>query len=632
MTFRAKLLATILPTAVIIVLIVASSCYWISSKALVENKSRGMLQLTEQLISDIDLRVEDYLRQASLFARNGIFREACQGRDLEKARAQLEEFHKLSPIYEAMFLAHPDGRIFLDSIGGRAIGINISELPEYRVNAEKSRQGQVCLGGVHASPASGRPVSLITAPILVDGEVVGIMGTPLELNVLSDAMLKGIKIGKTGYVALTDKAGTTLAHPRKEFILKLNITRFDFGKRLMALKNGVLEYTFEGVPKVAAIGTGSTTGWKAMAIVPKAEFLAAIQKFKSITLGLSLASLVVMSGIVWWGTSKSTTLIARISKALMDMSARLQESVSQISSASQSLAEGATEQAAGLEETSSSLEEMASQTRQNAENAQQANALSTEAKTSADKDTEAMERMNQAIQEIQTSSDETAKIIKVIDEIAFQTNLLALNAAVEAARAGEAGKGFAVVAEEVRNLAMRSAEAAKNTSEMIEGSVENAQNGVQIAEEVTTVLNEIVTNVSKTTELIGEIAAASQEQSQGIDQVNQAVGQMDKVTQANAANAEESASAAEELNAQAEELNRVVAELSTMVGGSSRSGSGGKATRRSKQPTGGEPHLPAGDRAFHQIAGGQGPAEPTPQPAKKAIPLTDDEGFDEFNR
>jgi len=282
----------------------------------------------------------------------------------------------------------------------------------------------------------------------------------------------------------------------------------------------------------------------------------------------------------------------------------------QVSAASQSLAEGATEQAAGLEEASSSIEEMASQARQNSENAQQASALSTEARTSADKGTEAMGRMNQAIQGIQTSSNETAKIIKVIDEIAFQTNLLALNAAVEAARAGEAGKGFAVVAEEVRNLAMRSAEAAKNTNEMIETSVKNAQNGVQLAEEVTTVLQEIVTNI--------------------IDQVNQAIGQMDKVTQASAANAEESASAAEELNAQAEELNRVVGDLSAMVGGRGIDTTGPK---RSKKPTGGKQHLSAGDRAFHQIAGGQGPAEPTSPPAKakKAIPLTDDEGFDEFN-
>ncbi len=266
----------------------------------------------------------------------------------------------------------------------------------------------------------------------------------------------------------------------------------------------------------------------------------------------------------------------------------------QVSSASQSLAEGSTEQAAGLEETSSSLEEMSSMTRQNADNAAQANHLASEANTIANTGSEAMNRMSQAIHEIQTSSEQTAKIIKVIDEIAFQTNLLALNAAVEAARAGEAGKGFAVVAEEVRNLAMRSAEAAKNTSAMIEASVKNAQNGVSISNEVGKALEEIVSSINKTTSLVAEIASASQEQAQGIAQVNTAMSQMDKVTQQNAANAEESASAAEEMNAQAEQMNVVVNQLAALVGKVQN-------TRTTEKK-----HLSHSGHSFHPIAAGQG--------------------------
>jgi methyl-accepting chemotaxis protein len=253
--------------------------------------------------------------------------------------------------------------------------------------------------------------------------------------------------------------------------------------------------------------------------------------------------------------------VDNLDKALQQVSEAAEQVTSasnQISSGSQSLAQGANEQASSLEEVSSSLEEMASMTKQNADNATQAKSLSGEADENAKVGTEAMLRMSSAINKIKESSDQTAKIVKTIDEIAMQTNLLALNAAVEAARAGEAGRGFAVVAEEVRNLAQRSAQAAKNTADMISESVKNADDGVKIADEVSQSFESIATSAKKVNDLIAEIAAASQEQSQGIDQVNSAVAQMDKVTQQNAANSEESASAAEELSSQAEELKTMI--------------------------------------------------------------------------
>ena len=240
----------------------------------------------------------------------------------------------------------------------------------------------------------------------------------------------------------------------------------------------------------------------------------------------------------------------------------------QISSGSQSLAQGANEQASSLEEVSASLEEMSSMTRQNADNALAAKNLAGEADGNAKIGSEAMTRMSVSINKIKESSDQTAKIVKTIDEIAMQTNLLALNAAVEAARAGEAGRGFAVVAEEVRNLAQRSAQAAKNTADMIGESVKNADEGVKIADEVAVSFGKIATSSKKVNDLIAEIAAASKEQSQGIKEVNDAVAQMDKVTQQNAANAEESASASEELSSQAQELQAMVGQFRITGGGS----------------------------------------------------------------
>lgn len=230
----------------------------------------------------------------------------------------------------------------------------------------------------------------------------------------------------------------------------------------------------------------------------------------------------------------------------------------QVADGSQSLSQGATESAASVEEITASMTELSSQTKQNADNATQANQLVLQAKDAAEKGNHQMQDMVGAMAEINEAGKNISKIIKVIDEIAFQTNLLALNAAVEAARAGQHGKGFAVVAEEVRNLAARSAQAAKETAELIEGSVQKTANGTQIAGQTEAALKEIVTAVIKATDLVSEIAAASNEQSQGIGQINQGLNQIDQVTQQNTANAEESAAAAEELSGQAEQLRQML--------------------------------------------------------------------------
>jgi myosin heavy subunit len=262
-----------------------------------------------------------------------------------------------------------------------------------------------------------------------------------------------------------------------------------------------------------------------------------------------------------------TRTLRELALSMNDGSQQVASASSQVSGSSQSLAEGASEQAASIEETSASLEEMASMTKRNAENAQKANDLAKQARTAADKGSDDMQQMNSAMEAIKTSSDDIAKIIKTIDEIAFQTNILALNAAVEAARAGEAGMGFAVVADEVRNLAQRSATAAKETADKIEGAIGKTAQGVEISKQVTEALNGIVAQIRQVDELIAEVAGASKEQTQGISQINTAVGQMDKVTQSNAASAEECAAAAEELNAQAVTMKDTVNELLHLVGG-----------------------------------------------------------------
>jgi methyl-accepting chemotaxis protein len=263
-----------------------------------------------------------------------------------------------------------------------------------------------------------------------------------------------------------------------------------------------------------------------------------------------------------------------ITRSLQEVVAALDEGADQVASgsgqvamSSQQLAEGASESASSLEETSSSMEEMASMTRQNSENAIRANKLMEEARSVVDRGSGAVDDTLKSMVAMNESAEKVSRIIKTIEEIAFQTNLLALNAAVEAARAGEHGRGFAVVAEEVRNLAQRSATAAKDTALLIEENARRANAGMQVSEDAGRSLKEIVLSSSKVAGLVSEIAAASQEQSKGIGEINSAVSQMDKVTQRVTSNAEELSSASEEMSSQAAVLRDMVQRLVRIVEG-----------------------------------------------------------------
>ncbi len=283
--------------------------------------------------------------------------------------------------------------------------------------------------------------------------------------------------------------------------------------------------------------------------------------------GILIAAVCLSLGFSYVTSRHITSSLKKLIQGLSTGAGQVAAASEQVSASSQSLAEGSSEQAASVEETASAMEEMAAMTKQNSENAEQANQLAGSGAHLMKGARQSMRALIQSIEEIAKASEDTGKIIKTIDEIAFQTNLLALNAAVEAARAGEVGAGFAVVANEVRNLALRAAEAAKNTSSLIEGTINKIKDGKELVHQTDESYREVAVTLDKIVQLVDEISAASKEQAEGIGQINKAVGEMDKVVQQNAASAEEWASASEEMNAQSQQMRGTVEDLVKLVHG-----------------------------------------------------------------
>ena len=314
------------------------------------------------------------------------------------------------------------------------------------------------------------------------------------------------------------------------------------------------------------------------AVANEAEALSKLESTWMLVAAMLVAGLVLILGVLIVQGKAIGRILRQNIDDLTENAEQVTKAADQISSSSDQLAGSSNQLAASLQQTSSSLAEISSSAKDNSDNVTQATGLVEETRGNADKGVNAMRRVATAMDEIKQSSDETARIIKTIDEIAFQTNLLALNAAVEAARAGDAGKGFAVVAEEVRNLATRSAEAARDTNVLLEASQEKAISGVTIVEELGVNLEQITQSVNKLNVLMREVAGSSRDQTDAVEQINTTVSQMGQATQNNAASAEETASTGETMREQADRLTQIVSTLSRLAGVSDNNGNGGHLT------------------------------------------------------
>jgi len=480
------------------------------------------------------------------------------------ASAVLGDIFANTAYYEGLHLCDASGMVVASSASAQVGKLDLRDRPYFRT----SMQGQAAASDVIVSRVTGKPCLVISEPVAgPGGRPAGVLACVIDLARFSEEFVAPIEIGHTGYAYLTTAAGVVFAHPKPDVIMKTDLSEHDWGRTMLASKQGVEEYEFQGVKKNAAYHASEKYGWLVATTVDNDEIYAAGRRMAREGTILTAVAVLAIGLIVFFVARSVANPINRIVDSLTAGANETASASEQISRSSQSLAESTNENAAAVEETSASLQEMAASVKSSAGNAQTIQQRMQTTQQTVAQGVQTMEQLGEAIGEIKNAADQTAKIVKTIDEIAFQTNLLALNAAVEAARAGEAGKGFAVVAEEVRNLAQRAATAAKDTATLIESSIDQSERGVTVTGSARTAFDEMATSAEEVAALVNEVARAAEEQNQGIDQITQAMSQMDNTTQDNAANAEEAASAAEELNAQAENLHAAVAQLQTIVTG-----------------------------------------------------------------
>ncbi len=614
---RLKLFAGVLLTTVPI-LVIAFVSYQYSRNISLES-SRTILTLTDKnAAKELNAFLADQWNIFSNWTKEDIYGLAIEFETLGEIKDAFVSMLQDAPGFSDLALTDASGKVLALAGDGRKSGLSAGQVFSEAVSLlDKSPRyaAQLALSSANGSGTNFPSTLLFSFPARnSSGEVDGLLLAFVDwtqvqgfVAALGDQLRSG-GFASGGAVILDTESNMVLSHSDESMIGRAADNSSTKAVSWMRGSNDlVIEQldwndephfmTYSRVLDAASLRSGSTSnaGQSKLclaALVPEEDVMAQVSQVLLLSIVITLAGL-IGSGVVAFMLDRSIARpLKKIITDLTEGSNRILAASTQVASASQQMASGASEQASSLEETTAALEQTASMARRNADGAKEANSLSVSASGQAEKGNEAMSRMSNAISDIKKSSDKTAKIIKTIDEIAFQTNLLALNAAVEAARAGEAGKGFAVVAEEVRNLAMRSAQAARDTSALIEESQKNADGGVQVSQEVAGTLTSIVESVRKVAGLVNEIAAASGEQAQGIEQINTTATQMDQITQANAANAEESASAAEELNVQSRELKEIVGNLQEIVTGMRNDFEEADYHHQPKRPTALKPNVP----------------------------------------
>ena len=594
LSLKAKMLWGGILLALVPVAILGAFAYLEASKGLEKEGYQKSKMLAKQLAVAANQELYEKLNLAKALASMHSLRQVAsaapmdKGQDPKSLKAQLQTTlksikEKSGKDLEAILFADPAGVVQADSENGTSIGISVANRPYFQAG----KSGKSGVGNTLKSRLSGQPVAVVYSPIQGgQGDFKGLLAMVLRADRISKR-ISGTKIGKTGYGWMVDKNGFFVAHPNPDNILKLNFKDLKgmeaISKEMLAGKEGVEEYVFKGTPKVCGYAPVPLAGWSIGSTQDTAEFMAPVITIRNWVIGIGLGSLVLATILVFIFVSRINKTMSEITEDLGSGADQLASASTEIASASQSLAEGASEQAAALEETSATLEELTASSKDTANITEGANQLMNQNIAKTAKSLKALKHLTSEMDQIEKDSGQIGTVTKTIDEIAFQTNLLALNASVEAARAGAAGAGFAVVADEVRALALRAAEAAKGTQELLESMRTRIVNGAGSLRNMSGDFDGIVESATVLGEQTASITEASKEQSLGIEQIRDAASQMDQMTQRMAANSEESAASAEELAGQTEMMRSIVVSLLSLVHGEGKENHQKKPSKKNRK-------------------------------------------------
>lgn len=605
LSLRSKLLFIFIPLLIVSLSIVGFTSYSSARVKVLADSVENIKNITKNVIVELEVWIKDRQRDINLFSEDEVLLTAFSSNDLNKVRNKLEKLHSHSPIYENIFLATKDGVLFVDSIQGKSVGVELQNIPIYKPNVEAAKRGESFLSPVAKSPATGRPVALLTKPILKDDKLIGMIGTPIELNAFSEFFIDPIKFGESGYLTVVDAEGVALAHPNKELILNFNIRGQDWGEMLFKNNSGQLKYTFNNEEKVGYFETSSFANWVVFGTISAHEVEATIDSIKRNFFISLIGSILLTIIILVLATNKLFKLLdntlcslTKSAVAVRDTGVKILESGKKLDTINQ-------DQAAAQHETSSSIQEVSAMVEKTNESAKSSKMFATQSRdisinglntvkdmvasiVDIEKTNESLvstveennQRFSKIVDAINTISDKT----HVITDIVFQTKLLSFNASVEAARAGEQGKGFSVVAEEVGNLAEVSGKASNEISsilvdniKLVEDTVQRVKDDLEIimrqvkekisegnarANSCNVIFEEINLNTQKITSTIDEISLATNEQTQGVSEILKAMERLNKLLDTNNSISRESIKLGEELHEQSLVLDKNIELLS----------------------------------------------------------------------